>query len=291
MQKTRLYGTSDGGRTIQDITPAAASALEAARRHGPILVGTGEGFDKCSADTLANMQTWWAGSPYFDINIYIGGASRACSQQNLTASWVNQVLSLGWRLIPTWVGPQAPCNAFSHKISSDPALADMQGSSEALAASDAAAALGLSAGVIYYDMEYYSPSDQSCDAAVKGFVNGWVRGLHSRNQVAGVYGSPLDAPDWATVASPPDAVWLAKWDNRATVWGLNPLSDSLWNNRNRLHQFMGGHNETWGGVTFNIDRDVEYGPVMGAVPQHPRTGLRPTEAGSGTGAAGSRDQR
>ena len=31
----------------------------------------------------------------------------------------------------------------------------------------------------------------------------------------------------------------------------------------RIHQYQGGHNETWNGVTFNIDSNFEDGPVAG----------------------------
>jgi hypothetical protein len=239
-----------------------------------VLISTAEGFDKCSADTLANMQAWWHNSPYTDVNIYIGGSSRACSQANLTAAWVSQILAMGWRLIPTWVGPQAPCNNFSHRINGDPAAADAQGAAEADAAADAAAQLGLAPTVIYYDLEYYNNTNAACDAAVRSFINGWVRQSHVRGNVAGSYGSPYDLPGWALVAYPPDAVWVAKWDNRDTVWDLSPLSNSLWANRNRLHQYIGDHNETWGGVTFNIDCDVEYGPVAVSVPLYLLTHAR-----------------
>ena len=38
----------------------------------------------------------------------------------------------------------------------------------------------------------------------------------------------------------------------------------------RLHQYVGDHKETWGGVTINIDSSVVDGPVLGA------TGTAPT---------------
>lgn len=39
------------------------------------------------------------------------------------------------------------------------------------------------------------------------------------------------------------------------------LSNSLWNNHQRIRQYTGGHNETWGGLTLNIDSDVSEGVV------------------------------
>jgi hypothetical protein len=40
----------------------------------------------------------------------------ACGQSNLSASWVQQTEAMGYGLLPTFVGLQAPCNSFSGKI-------------------------------------------------------------------------------------------------------------------------------------------------------------------------------
>ena len=223
-------------------------------------ISTEAGFDKCAAATVSQMSTWWASSPFFDANIYIGGVLRACSQANLTSSWVSSIFSQGWYLIPTWVGPQASCSTFSSRISTNTTTAFNQGVSEATSAISAANGLGLSASIIYYDMENYNSTDTTCKNAVNSFISGWVQKLHSSGFLAGVYGSATNANSgWATVANVPDDVWIAKWDGRATTLGLTPLPDSLWSHCQRIHQYQGGHNETWGGVTFNIDSDIENG--------------------------------
>lgn len=277
-QETRLYATADAGQTLTDVTPAyqtsglynqpieIGSDSPLFTSNGPggsTRVSNHKGIDKCAAATVSSMQTWWLNSPYYDTNIYIGGSSRSCAQSNLNSSWVDQISAMGWGLIPTWVGPQAPCSGFASRISYDTATAQAQGANEADAASNAAAALGLTQGtIIYYDLEHYN-TDASCSAAVRAFVNGWVQRMHARGNVAGVYGSPINAAaDWV-VANPPDAVWLAKWDDRVTVWGLSPVSDSLWFNHQRIHQYHGGHDETYGGITFNIDNNIADGPVAG----------------------------
>jgi hypothetical protein len=218
------------------------------------------------------MQTWRTSSPYRDANIYYGGSARACSQTNLTPSWVSAVFQQGWRLIPTWVGPQAPCSSFGNKFSLTPSTARSQGLAEADAAANAAAALGLGAGTpVYYDMEYYSTTT-ACSAAVRAFVNAWGERLRARGYVSGVYGTASNAQtDWrpGLFTYTPDAVWVASWYctgstcsyNPTTVFGIRPLSDSYWANNQRIHQYWGGHNETWGGVTFNIDANYANGPV------------------------------
>jgi hypothetical protein len=272
-QVTRLFATDDGAETLTDVTPQVPSPQGASLNVEPtnsavnpdsvIASGNRKGFDKCAADTVSNMQVWWNSSPYYDANIYIGGVNRGCSQSNLNSSWVNQVFAQGWGLIPTWVGPQATCTTCTScsVMSSDPATAASQGVSEANSAASAAAALGLTNTIIYYDLERYNPTT-SCQNSVRSFVNAWVQQMHAKGNLAGVYGSPQNAQDdWAGIANPPDAVWIAKWDGNASVFGLTPLSDSLWVNGQRIHQYQGGHNESYGGVTFNIDNDFDDAPV------------------------------
>ncbi|HKB64826.1 MAG TPA: glycoside hydrolase domain-containing protein, partial [Pyrinomonadaceae bacterium] len=277
-QTTALFITHDGAITMTEITPHLASRVtsDVVKDKNDILApdtasGTHtshnhKGFDKCAVDTVGNMQTWWTNSPYFDANVYLGGVNRSCSQANLNSAWVSQVSAQGWGLIPTWVGPQATCTTCTtcSVMSSNSSTAQAQGISEANSAADAASALGLTQTIIYYDMERYNPTT-SCQTAVRSFINGWVQQMHARGNLAGVYGSPQNAQDdWASISNVPDAVWIAKWDDSISVFGLTPLSDSLWVNNQRIHQYHGGHNETYGSVTFNIDNDYEDGPVAGS---------------------------
>jgi hypothetical protein len=102
----------------------------------------GEGLDSCAAPTTTQMAHFWNGSPYYDWGIYIGGDQRGCAQPNLTKGWISTVtngsaagVSMNWKLLPTWVGPQDPCQTgFGHYISLDTATAYAQGKSQANAA-------------------------------------------------------------------------------------------------------------------------------------------------------------
>jgi hypothetical protein len=50
----------------------------------------------------------------------------------------------------------------------------------------------------------------------------------------------------------PDDVWIADWNGEQTTSDpYVPASD--WSNQQRLHQYSGGHDETYGGVTINVD--------------------------------------
>ena len=65
------------------------------------------------------------------------------------------------------------------------------------------------------------------------------------------------------VYSMPDQIWIADWNGRADA-DSEYVRDASWANHQRVHQYRGGHNETWGGVTINIDSnflDVGRGSV------------------------------
>lgn len=274
-QTTRLVSLDDAPNAVgndllvrTNVSPQMESAAISAAGN---VISNSKGFDKCAAGTTSQMQTWKTSSPYKDANIYFGGSSRGCSQPNLNAAWVKSVFQQGWRLIPTWVGPQAPCTNFSRRISSTPATARSEGQAEADAAVAAAAALGLGAGTpLYYDLEAYGGGG-TCSLAVQAFVNAWTERLKAKGYVSGVYGLPRNAQaDWraGVVANPADAVWLAyyactgsscSWTPRTL--GIPGLSDTYWPSNQRIVQYWNSHNETYGGVTFTIDTNIANGPV------------------------------
>jgi hypothetical protein len=232
-----------------------------------------KGFDACAAPSLSTMTGWKSASPYTAVGIYIGGANRGCAQPNLTSSWVNSVRGQGWRLLPIWVGPQASCSTLGNttRLSSDPATASSQGAAEAQAAATAATNLGMGAQTpIYFDMEAY-PRGGACSASVQSFADGWVRQLNASGYLGGMYSSLcsgiLDVMGPAiggTTQRPLDAIWIAAWNNTPNIYGFGApcaLPDSLWNNHQRVHQYIGGHNESYGGVTMNIDSNAVDGPT------------------------------
>ncbi len=269
--------------------PSGASAQRAAD------VFTGYGFEACNAPSIATLTAWGA-SPYRAVGIYVGGVNRACKNANLSPSWVTTTGSLGWSLLPLYVGLQAPCVSQSGlaKISSTLATAAAQGTAAADDAVAQANVVGLPAGSpLYLDVEGYATNNVSCTKAVQSFVGGWVDELRPLGYLAGVYGSAASTiRDVAALgAAIPDAVWIANWNGVEGVFGDPHVSDSLWAEHQRVHQYKGGHNETWGGVTLNIDNDYVDGPVIGptAAPQPPPPPTTtPAPAPTG-GAVGSGD--
>src|ERR1700744_976676 len=72
------------------LLPQAAHAeVSAASPATPAEVFSGLGFDACSAPSESTLAAWGTASPYGAVGVYIGGVNRACSQTNLTATWVS----------------------------------------------------------------------------------------------------------------------------------------------------------------------------------------------------------
>ena len=291
---TRLLQTTDGGLTWQSLNlplvpfavlPSPAPDTGTATSDLPMLANTevlvGQGFDKCEIPTFAQMQTWADASPYQAVNLYIGGSNRACWNSALNSSYLSLLYQQGWKFIPTWVGPQAPCTGYPSRMSSSVTEAYGQGVSQADLAVARLAALGLTeadqtGSVVYYDIEPYG-TDTTCRAAVNAFMNGWVAQLHARGHVAGVYGSTLCSTglsDFQYITNVPDVIWPARWyhnlgegyyDPTANVWNLGScIPNTTWSNHQRIRQYEGDHDELWGGLMLAIDSDVIAGVV--AVP-------------------------
>lgn len=250
---------------------ASASTLPRARagsgrtgRTGTVF--TGLGFDACSTPSARSMSAWKE-SPYRALGVYIGGANRACSQPNLTPEWVAAQTAAGWHLIPTYVGLQAPTSACSScaKLSSSQATA--QGVAAAVDAVAVASEVAMGPGSpIYFDMESYSRTS-SATAATLAFLEAWTKKLHELGYASGVYSSSAsgiaDLSDQVgTGYELPDQLWIANWN------GVENTSDAIvpasaWTPHQRIHQYQGGHNETYGGVAINIDNDYVDGATVG----------------------------
>jgi hypothetical protein len=249
---------------------------------------TGYGFDACSAPAVATMQAWTA-SPYRALGIYIGGANRACANANLTPTWLTSVGALGFSFLPLYVGLQAPCVAQQSLALISAGSAQAQGVAAANDAAARATSLGMLAGTpIYFDMEGYATKNATCTQTVQAFLTGWVSQLHAIGFVAGVYGSAASTiRDMSTISPLPDDAWIANWNGQASVFGDPNVSDSLWADHQRIHQYKGGHKETYGGVTINIDSNYVDGSAVGGIIVAPP----PQPIGFPAGSVGSGDSK
>jgi hypothetical protein len=249
---------------------AAPPASQARRLRRSMLTGepgTGLGFDACTAPSAATMKAWLA-SPYRVAGTYLGGANWSCTYGNFNAAWVSTVAAQGWQFIPIWVGPQAPCTNATGVTKINPAKAAAEGGAEAASAVAAAKQFGYGSGTpVYYDMEGYNNTVSSCTKTVLTFLGAWTKALHAAGYLSGVYSGAASgmhdlASKYHTAGYPrPDDIWMADWTGDPVLTdSFVPVGD--WPGH-RLHQYYGGHNETWGGDTANVDNDVIGGTVAG----------------------------
>ncbi|WP_156178851.1 glycoside hydrolase domain-containing protein, partial [Saccharothrix sp. ST-888] len=254
-------------RTLAPAVPAAAPAATAAARAAAVARSStdfnGQGFDPCEAPSSSTMDSWMRSSPFGAIGIYIGGVNRTCNQPNLTSDWVAQQASIGWHFFPLYVGYQAPgaCGGCATIPSAS------QGAADADDAIAQLSALGFPAGTpVFMDSEQYSPS---YSGTVLGYLSAWTTELHARGYLSGVYGSVSstisDLVATYTSGPMPDIIDFASWPGSGSTSTSDPgIPDNEWANHQRIHQYAGGHDETYGGVTLNIDSD--YLDVQAAAP-------------------------
>ncbi|HXV04406.1 MAG TPA: DUF1906 domain-containing protein [Solirubrobacterales bacterium] len=248
-----------------DGSGASASALSAPSPEGAS-ASPSYGFDACATPSQRAMNAW-AKSPYRSIGVYIGGVNRACAQPNLTTAWVGAQVAAGWQLIPTYVGLQSPTSGCTSCAKLRVAKATAQGEEAAEDAVADAQSVGMGQGTpIYFDMEGYARTASSTRATL-AFLEAWTRKLHGLGYVSGVYSS--SASGIADLESrlgsgypEPDDIWIADWNGRADTEEAF-LPSYAWAPHRRLHQYRGGHNETYGGVTINIDNDYVDGAAFG----------------------------
>ena len=269
----------------------------AAAEPNPVTPGDfrGYGFDQCLAPTQKAMDVWLNHSPFLSVGIYISGNSRACrSQPNLTPRWIGAQLRKGWRLLPITLGPQASCSDRFPRYDDDPVItagpAPATTSRRAPAGprrggegGRAAKALGIvPRSTLWYDLEAF---DDTTSAAASPRWPSSARGPTScttSKYVSGVYssaGSGIAVLDDARVERPgaytmPDMIWIARWDGVANT-SSSYVRDDGWRPGGRVKQYLGGHDETWGGVTINIDRNfLDLGRGRFAAPEEHCGGVR-----------------
>lgn len=271
---------------------AVRAAVRQARSGGKARVAssyTGLGFDACSTPSLSQMAAWGS-SPYRAIGVYIGGTNMACSQGNLTSSWVSRQSAAGWHLVPIYVGLQAPSNSCGcASISSGSARS--QGAAAARDAVVQAQAVGLGPGnPVYFDMEAYTTGSGN-SSAVLAFLGSWTSQLHAAGYQSGVYSSDnYGIQDLVSQAGTgyqePDDIWIANWNGAKSTSDQNVPSQD-WPSHQRLHQYAGAHDETYRGVTINIDGDYVNGAtavagsgVISTVTASPTVSVSPAANGA-----------
>ncbi|NDL55869.1 glycoside hydrolase domain-containing protein [Phytoactinopolyspora mesophila] len=250
------------------------------------------GFDTCTAPSLDALRAWRGTSPYRAVNIYFGGNNRGCAQPNLTKGWVRDATAMGWRILPTYFGYQPSCMFGDKPNRYTASNATARGTSDANDAVARAKDLGLLPGsALYADVEHYDRTDTSCRTGVRRYVSAWTKTLHSSGYLAGVYVHQnsglrdLSNSYNSTTYARPDAVWMARWDGNPSLTGWPTAPNSHWSIWQRAKQYRGDHNETWGGVTINIDSNSIKAPVATVARTYKVTSSTALNARTGPGSS------
>jgi hypothetical protein len=213
---------------------------------------TGEAVDACEDPSSSELSAW-SSSPYRGVGMYIGGANMGCAQPNLTASALSSEAAAGWHFYLLYVGVQGAGNTCGCSTITSPVS---QANAAAENAVNIAAGLGFAAGTpIFYDMEPYGSSATS---DVIAFESQWTAELHALGYQSGVYGSISpeidDIMNNLGSFNAPDDIDFADWNGSAGTSDSNiPSAD--WDNHNRIHQYTGATNVTYGGVEIQVDQD------------------------------------
>jgi hypothetical protein len=273
-----------GGASAQRRQPAAAAVPADATSF------QGKGFDACATPSTALMNAWKGSSPYGAVGMYIGGVNRSCGQPNLSAGWVSAQYGNGWRFFPLYVGLQVQrtesCDGC--ELITDPAP---QGADAARDAVDQATALGFAKGsVLYFDMESYDRGGANTTRSLT-FLDAWSDTLHQLGYRSGVYGQvsgvilDLVGAAGGNQYTVPDVIDFARWDDDPGT-GDSQIPGNLWPDHQRIKQYQGGHDETHGGTTLNVDSNtLDVG--QGGTPPPEKKDTKVTYAGPATVANGA----
>jgi hypothetical protein len=134
-----------------------------------------------------------------------------------------------------------------------------QGAAAAQSAVEEAQVLGLGAGnPIYDDMENYTRGTVASQT-VLSYLQAWTQELHALGYLSGVYSSELSGvedlvAEQGTGYIEPDELWIANWNNQQTTTDAK-VPATAWADNQRLHQYLGGHTDNYGGSSINIDSD------------------------------------
>lgn len=240
----------------------------------------GYAFDACRAPSQRVMDRWRTASPFTGVGIYLGGIHRACEQRHLTPRWVKRQVRAGWQLLPIWVGPQASCTGYDHRISGRPGrsgryrTARTAGVRQARLAARAARSLRMPRGeVIFYDIEPYDTRIRTCRQSSLAFLEEWTQEIHRRGYRSGVYShvnSAISLLSRTPRSYPrPDAVWYA-WIDRVGDMPREHVRNTDFMRASRVHQYALDERVEFGGIPMAIDWNyVSLGAVRPAAPPPP----------------------
>ena len=252
-----------------------------------------------------------ARSPFLAVGIYISGDSRGCRHQpNLTPKWVATQLRKGWRLLPITLGPQASCHPSFPRYDDDesirrspastdrypPARRQAHGRRPRPRSRPPGARHRRGQHALVRPRGLRRHQHRTAASRRSRFLSAWTdeaarprlrlrRLLQRRVRHQDARRRPR-RPARRVHPPRPD---LDRPLGRQGQHQTDYIRDDGWLPGGRMKQYQGGHNETWGGVTINIDRnwlDLGRGSVADPVAHCKRRRRRPPDV-QGAGAEGT----
>jgi hypothetical protein len=156
--------------------------------------------------------------------------------------------------MPIYVGWQAAWDSLTATASTPgPATLGTQSADDAITQ---ARALGIGSGaLLYYDMESYTAPGTT--VAAMAFLSAWTAELHAHGYRSAVYSSAAtgiaDLVANRGKMTEPDVVAIAQWNGVADA-DLSATPADAWPAQ-RVHQYTGNVDASYGGVSLNIDKD------------------------------------
>lgn len=196
MKRIRLTASAIAASSLGSLGLVGIGATGAhATTTSPDTAFSGKGFDTCLAPSNAQMDDWYAHSPYRGVGVYIGGASYHPDQDckssanpnppadgGYSADWVQHQAATGWGMWAIYAGQQGPTLIAA---GADPTAL---GASDAADAAQKATALGFAPGTtIFVDMEPYH--EDATAQAVTTYLKSFGNALNGTGFKLGLYGT------------------------------------------------------------------------------------------------------
>ncbi len=239
---------------------------------------SGKGFDTCTAPSDAQMDDWYAHSPYRGVGVYIGGSGYVCKTADspsggYTAEWVQHQAAAGWGMWAIYAGKSG------HDLIAAGADPVAMGTADAADAAKQAAALAFAPSTtIFLDMEAYSDAQVQ---AVNAYLHSFAAALAGTGYKLGLYGGSLDPKQQhsvmgdlvadpalrAQVAAVDFATTTADQPNFNATTNDSYIPSTLWADHQRVHQYMLNVPRAFGSTPpLNVDEDqVDLAPTAHVV--------------------------
>jgi hypothetical protein len=233
------------------------------------------GYDTCLGLSSSTLSAWEYpnnGSPNLMIGLYLGGEDGAHVGCDDPISTFTTAIADGYGVENFWYGAQEPTGRGG--MSGLPAYITLgnsstetqQGENEAISAYNQANSAGFpSGGIVYLDLEGFQ-NNSGCLSAAEYYVNGFDYEMSQLGKYHwGLYGSSCSSylSSMSGIVFVPNAI--APDDPGVDVkgvYGLQCLSDGLWNQNQRIHQDENEWHATFGGISLTIDEDCADGPLI-----------------------------